>query len=111
MATLEKCKRQDMMTTNAFYCFARRSKITQLEYKVDSCLENSTFLAGEQKTAADILLFHGSVHESISETLNCGSTTDFECMFQNSWCCVETGLPREREVHSPEQVNHEKIAI
>ena len=71
-------------------------------------MENSTFLAGEQKTAADILLFHGSVHESISETLYCGSTTDFECMFQNSWCCVKTGLPREREVYSLEQVNHEK---
>ena len=37
-------------------------------------MENSTFLAGEQKTAADILLFHGSVHESVSKTLNCGST-------------------------------------
>ena len=75
---------------------------------MDSCLENSTFLAGEQKTAADILLFHGSVHESVSKTLNCVSMTDFKWMFQNSWCCVETGLPREREVHSPEQVNHEK---
>ena len=71
-------------------------------------MENSTFLAGEQKTAADILLFHGSVHESVSKTLNCGSTNRFEYMFQNPRCCVKTGLPREREVHSPEQVNHGK---
>jgi len=33
---------------------------------VDSCLENSTFLAGEQKTAADILLFHG-IHGAVSK--------------------------------------------
>jgi len=43
----------------------RRELWRQLR-SVDSCLENSTFLAGEQKTAADILLFHG-IHSAVSK--------------------------------------------
>merc|ERR1712083_140897 len=35
-------------------------------FQVDSSLENSTYLAGEQKTAADILLFHG-IHSAVSK--------------------------------------------
>ena len=64
--------------------------------QVDSCLENSTFLAGEQKTAADILLFHGSV-ENIVQIVS-------KFSIQDPQCCVETGFSGEGALHSLEQV-------
>ena len=103
MAPAEKCKfSNDNCNMNIEYLFFP----TKLKFiffhvdkcQVDSCLENSTFLAGEQKTAADILLFHGLVQNIVLMV----QVSKFS--IQDPQCCVETGFSRKGALHSLKQV-------